>query len=617
MTIARLSPRLVILLAAACCLTVAGACNRRDRRARSRRVVLPPADTSWVPQAVTAVKGVPADSLRAAIAARLAADKPRLLDAPAWKRASNLYARFTNSPLWLEQRGLRGKRTAALLDAVAAADSDALELSSFPLHDLGVALATVRGASAPTAQQLANADVLLTAVFTALGGDYLAGQIDPRRMTQDWHMDTREKGVDSVLAAVIGSDDIRKGIAGLRPQERDYDSLRVQLQRFRALVKSGGWGTVPKGRALHPGDLEAPERLNALYDRLLRESLLVATAPRPSAPPPDTVTRDSVAMDSIGKDPVATDSVARTRSVAPNGLVYDTTLAGGVARFQATHGIGVDSVLGPETIEALNITAQYRLGQIAANLERYRWLPRTLGSRYILVNVPAFRLEGYDSGEVAIEMKVIVGADYTDRNTPVFSDRMEYVVFRPYWNVTPDIQRKELEPKIAEDPGFMERNDYEYWKDGGVTRIRQTPGPRNSLGLAKFIFPNSFNIYLHDTPDDQLFAKDVRAFSHGCIRLEKPAELAQWVLGWSADSVARAMNEEPNDKRAKLKSELPVFIVYFTAFSGDEGLRFGNDLYSRDKELVDALQAAALPSADALNAATALQQLANQIAGDL
>ena len=571
------------------CITAA-ACNVFERRAeRHRGIVLPPVDESWTPQAVTAVRGISADSIRAVIEGRFTGDRPRPLDASAWKRAKNLYARFGNSPLWLGDEGLRGERTAALLDAVAAADSDALELSSFPLRELGEALATARGASAPTAQQLANADVLLTSIYAALGANYLAGQIDPRKMTQDWHIDTREADVDSVLAAVISSDDLVKGIAELRPQEQDYGALRTQLQRFRGLVKAGGWDSVPKGRALHPGDLDSLARLNALYERLRREELLPPGAARPAPPPlPD--------------------------STMPNGGVYDEELAGAVAYFQATHGIVVDSVLGPETIEALNVPADYRLGQIAANLERYRWLPRTLGSRYILVNVPAFRLEGYENNELAIEMKVIVGADYQDRTTPVFSDRMEYVVFRPYWNVTPDIQEKELEPKIAKEPGFMERNSYEYWKDGGVTRIRQKPGPKNSLGLVKFLFPNSFNIYLHDTPDDELFEKDVRAFSHGCIRLEKPAELAQWVLGWPADSVQRAMSKEPNNKTVKLPVAIPVYIVYFTTFIGDDGLQFGNDLYSRDGELVAAVRGGAMPSDEAVEAARALRQIARQIA---
>ena len=595
------------------CITVlvlvAVACNRHGRRERGRRVALPPLDTTWAPQKVGAVQGVPADSMRAAIAARLGSPRPALLDASAWARAKDLYAHYGNSPLWLDPHGLRGTRTAALLDAVAAADSDALELSSFPLRALGEALGAVRGTTAPTASQLASVDVLLTSVYAALGGDYLSGQIDPRRMTQDWHIDPRERDIDSVLTAVISSQDLVKGIAELRPQEPDYGALRLQLQRFRQLVKAGGWDTVPKGKALHPGDVDSPERLNALYKRLRTEGLLAADAPRPAAPP-----RPPLDSGMPSDSAIRSDSSAYRSAAVPNGLLYDSTLAGGVARFQMTHGIGVDSVLGAETIEALNVPADYRLGQIAANLERYRWLPRTLGSRYIIVNVPAFQLEGYDSNEVAIEMKVIVGADYKDKNTPVFSDSMETVVFRPYWNVTPDIQEKELEPKIAKDPKFMERNDYEYWKDGGVTRIRQKPGPKNSLGLVKFLFPNSFNIYLHDTPDGELFAKDVRAFSHGCIRLEKPVELAQWALGWTADSVERAMNSEPNNKSVRLPAKIPVFIVYFTAFNGEDGLRFGNDLYSRDKELVEAVRASAMPSDEAIDAANALRQIAGQIA---
>jgi murein L,D-transpeptidase YcbB/YkuD len=603
------SPRIRAAHIAVFVLVVAAACSRSGRRERSRRVALPPPDTTWAPQKVVAVQGVPADSIRLGVAARLGSPRPALLDASAWTRAKELYKRYGNSPLWLDPQGLRGTRTAALLDAVAAADSDALALSSFPLRALGEALAAVRGAKTPTASQLANVDVLLTSVYAALGGDYLSGQIDPRKMTQDWHIDPRERDIDSVLTAVIGSQDLGNGIAQLRPQEADYGALRLHLQRFRQLVKAGGWDTVPKGKALHPGDVDSPERLNALYKRLRTEGLLAADAPHPAAPPP-------LPPDSTIPSDSTTRADSTTRKDVPNGLLYDSTLAGGVARFQMTHGIGVDSILGAETIEALNVSAEYRLGQIAANIERYRWLPRTLGSRYIIVNVPAFQLVGYDSNEVAIEMKVIVGADYKDKNTPVFSDSMETVVFRPYWNVTPDIQEKELEPKIAKDPEFMEHNDYEYWKDGGATRIRQKPGPKNSLGLVKFLFPNSFNIYLHDTPDDELFAKDVRAFSHGCIRLEKPAELAQWVLGWTADSVERAMNNEPNNKSVRLPSRIPVFIVYFTAFNGEDGLRFGNDLYSRDNELVEAVRASAMPSEEAINAASALRQIARQIALD-
>jgi len=571
------------------CLTALGACkNHKPSPVRHRGLALPPVDKSWNPQGLTAVRGVPADSIRLAIAARLKKPAPQPMSAYSWKHVGELYALHVSSPLWMSDDGLRGDRTSALLRAVAAADSDALALSSFPLKALGDALDGLRQAKKPTAAQIANADVLLTAVYVALGSDMLTGQVDPRSVSQDWHINPREEDVDSALVAVIRTEDLDVALGQLRPQEQDYDSLRKQLQRYRALVAQGGWKPVPKGKALKPGETDTADRLNALYDRLRVEGYLGESAMRPAAAPADST------------------------NVSP-GFVYDETLAGAVARFQETHSINVDSVLGPETVESLNVPAEYRLGQIAANLERYRWLPRTLGSRYILVNVPAFRFEAYQDDSLALEMKVIVGAEYKDRNTPTFSDMMETVVFRPYWNVTPDIQHKELDAKIAADPGFMERNDYEYWNENGVTRVRQKPGPKNSLGLVKFLFPNDFNIYLHDTPERGLFEKDVRAFSHGCIRLERPAELAQWVLGWDADSVQRAMEEEPNNKAVRVKEKIPVFIVYFTAFLRDGDLYFGNDLYSRDEKLVAAVSGGASPTADAERASEALRALAGQL----
>jgi murein L,D-transpeptidase YcbB/YkuD len=289
--------------------------------------------------------------------------------------------------------------------------------------------------------------------------------------------------------------------------------------------------------------------------------------------------------------------------------VYDAGLAAGVAQFQARHGIVVDSALGSETVNSMNVPAAYRLGQIAANLERHRWLPRSLGTRYILVNVPAFQLTAYDNGKKALEMKVIVGQEYEDKATPVFADSMETVVFRPYWNITPDIQAKETEPKIAADPGYMARNNLEYFTDGGARRIRQKPGAENSLGLVKFLFPNDFNIYLHDTPEKELFDKDVRAFSHGCIRVQQPVQLASWVLGWDESRVREAEQGQDNNS-VKLPHKIPVYIDYATAYVKDGQLYFGNDLYHRDDQLVKAMAEGALPSPRAVQALEALKRIA-------
>jgi L,D-transpeptidase YcbB len=259
-------------------------------------------------------------------------------------------------------------------------------------------------------------------------------------------------------------------------------------------------------------------------------------------------------------------------------------------------------------VDALNVPATYRLGQIAANLERYRWLPRSLGGRYIFVNVPAFRLQAFEGGEPRLEMKVIVGEEYEGKSTPVFSDSMETVVFRPYWNVTPTIQAKEMEPKIAADPGFMAANDYEYFNDNGRTGIRQRPGDKNALGLVKFLFPNSYNIYLHDTPDHTLFDRDIRAFSHGCIRVEKPAELAQWVLGWDGGRVESAMHGADNHS-VRIERKIPVYITYFTTYTRNGTVYFANDLYARDQEMVRVVGPGAYPSAEAVRQIAELQKL--------
>jgi murein L,D-transpeptidase YcbB/YkuD len=382
-------------------------------------------------------------------------------------------------------------------------------------------------------------------------------------MSQSWYISTREEGIDSALARTLRESPVDQSIRLIRPQDPTYDSLRIQLMRYRELAAKGDWPTVPKGPALKPGQTDSRARLTALIGRLRAESYL-----------PDDYSAE------------ATDSASAK-------MKYDSTLAGAVARFQSHHDIGVDSMLGPETVDALNRPVTYRLGQIAANLERFRWLPRSLGDRYILVNVPAFELTAYDSGKAALQMKVIVGQDYEGKSTPVFSDSMEFVVFRPYWIVTDSIAAKEIYPKAAADPDYLDRNNYEIVTIDHRKRVRQKPGEKNSLGLVKFMFPNDFNIYLHDTPQDALFNKDVRAFSHGCIRLQHPDSLAQFVLGWPMDSVHREMEQGRDDHRVNLKRKIPVYIVYFTTYMRDGELYFGNDLYGRDDKLVQSIASAA------------------------
>ena len=240
-------------------------------------------------------------------------------------------------------------------------------------------------------------------------------------------------------------------------------------------------------------------------------------------------------------------------------------------------------------------------GVLKMNLERWRWLPRSLGERYILINVPAYQMQVMEGEKPVVAMRVIVGAP--DTPTPLFSDEMTYVVFSPYWNIPESILRQETLPHLAKDPDYLRRNNLEVvgtsgktvdpsdidWSDESVThavRLRQAPGPENALGLVKFIFPNHFNVYLHDTPGDRLFARERRALSHGCIRVEKPVTLAEYVLQgkpeWDEPHITTAMNAE-HEQTVKLDRKLPVHIGYWTAWVEPDGnVSFTDDPYGID-----------------------------------
>ena len=503
---------------------------------------------NWVPERQEKYMGVPAADIQAALAQRLAAKPVAPVTEDQWKHVRKLYSTFSQQLLWLGDKGVHEPRVAALLDRIAAADSDAIDLNTYPLAELSRALTSL--GDKPTAQQIAEADAMLSAAFVTYGENMFTGQFSPQGLGQAWHINSQDEKVDSALSLSIREDDFTAALVRMRPQDPAYDSLRTEFGRYRAAVARGGWPVIPKGTALSRGDRGSSARMAALRARLRAEGYL------------------------------ADDSSASN--------VFNRRMAGAIADYQRHHAIGVDSALGPETVASLNVPADYRAAQVAANLERYRWMPRTLGTRYILVNVPQFYLHAYDSGQQTLDMKVIVGKEYEDKATPVFSDSMEYVVFRPYWLVTPTIAAKEIFPK---GPEYLAENDMEVYNDHGREAVRQRPGPKNALGFVKFLFPNDYNIYLHDTPNHELFRKEVRAFSHGCIRVENATKLAEWVLGWDAARVDAAMHGQ-NNRQIELPSKIPVYIVYFTAYFEDAHVNFSNDLYDRDSKLVQRVHAA-------------------------
>ena len=561
-------------------LAVTIACKGKDSAATAESA------QTWSPAKLTSVQGVPATEIEAAMQRMLGAERPVKIDDEQWGHTERLYKLYGNNPLWLTSDGLHKARTKALTDALLAANADGMRMGDYPIGPLAAAIAAVKQAAKPTAEQLAAADVILTASFVALGEDLLTGQIDPRTVSQSWHVDPEEENVDSALVRNLRFEALDKALATMRPTDADYLGLSRELQRFRGIVAKGGWQRIPETKLVKPGETANPAVLAAVRNRLTIEGIVPASGPATSSMLPRL----------------------QGQSASASSGVYDASLAGAVALYQARHAINVDSALGKETLESMNVPANIRLGEIAANMERFRWLPRSFGSRYVFVNVPAFRLEAFDAGKKTLEMKVIVGQEYEDRATPVFADSMETVVFRPYWNVTPNIAAKEIFPKGS---AYWESQNMETYREGGALRIRQRPGPKNALGFVKFLFPNDYNIYLHDTPNRELFKEDVRAFSHGCIRVEKPAELAQWALGWDAAKVEEWMGNSPDNRTVKVPKKIPVYIAYFTAYINNNQLYFGNDLYSRDDKLVAQVMPGAMPSKEIVDAVQALRRIAD------
>ena len=517
------------------------------------------------------------DALRGVIADRLQGSRPDDVGAADWSRAAKLYDDRGHAPLWVQDGALRDRAT-ILVDALASAHEHGLQRTDYAPDALAAAL---RAAAGGDAAALAEADVLLTAAFSAYAGDMLSGRVEPRRVEPSWHIDANLVDVDSAMRRTLRAERFADALARLAPQEDGYAALVEALADYRRIAASGGWPHLPDGPTLRPGDSTAA--VPALRERLRLEG--------------------HVPADVAG------------------GARYDAPLVDAVERFQRRHGLAVDGLVGPRTRAALNVPAAERAVQVAANMERYRWLPPQLHDRAIVVNIPAFRLYAYEDGREALSMRVVVGRELADRQTPVFADSMSYVQFGPYWNVPRGIAVEEILPKARRDRGWLARNDYEIvrgWGDDAPAvdpwslsdaallsdryRVRQRPGARNALGRVKFMFPNDFAVYLHDTPAQGLFDERQRAYSHGCVRVADPAALARWVLArreaWDAPRIARTLGDGER-VRVNLERKIPVYLIYLTAFAQDGEVAFREDLYDRDAPLRRALGDVAEPDGTA------------------
>ena len=428
-----------------------------------------------------------------------------------------------------------------------------------------------------------EADIALTGTYMKWANDYYRGVANPHdKKDTSWMVKPNKIKLNKALATFLGERKSRYNYYEFAPLHPEYDQLKQALATYRTQERTGGWPTLPANTVLKPGQYSPA--VASLRKRLL-DSAGGETASAPAATP--------------AKPGQPVDVAA---------LTYDSALEAAVKQFQQDAGLKPTGIVSGETLKQLNVPIGARIDQLILNMERWRWLPKKFEPNYLLVNIPEYTLHVMEDSKEAFNMRVIVGKVLHE--TPVFSDKMEYVVLSPYWNVPFSIIENELRAKLTANPNYLDHLDMEVVKGSGrkaiavdpgridwanVTQetfkytLRRRPGPKNDLGDVKFIFPNSNDIYLHDTPHDELFSQSSRSFSHGCVRLSEPIKLANYLLRdrpeWDKQTVLDSIATR-REKYITLKEKLPVYLVYFTAWADASGHpHFRDDIYGLDKKL--------------------------------
>jgi L,D-transpeptidase YcbB len=475
-------------------------------------------------------------------------------------------------PVWSENRRLT--QVDALIRAVDDAYGDGLSPDYYHLSLIkSLADKTGKGSN-PDSLQLSDLDILLTDAFLTLGCHLSGGCVNPVTIETKWFAKSLKVDVSSVLEQALRKKQIWEVLTGLRPQKDIYNRLRLALARYREDLSKAEWPRVSAGPKIKKGSTSG--RVAELRKRLEASGDLTADG---------TTVRD----------------------------LFDDNLEQAVILFQKHHGLDPDGAVGRETINALNVSLKQRVRQMELNLERLRWILGGLEERFIVVNIANFQLDVIENDKSVLSMKVVVGKPYL--KTPVFTARMTYIVINPVWNIPDSIARKEILKKINEDPKYLsgqnikvfrgwdpqeqpiDPEDIDWSKVSEKSlpyRFRQEPGPLNPLGNLKFILPNEFDVYLHDTPSKGLFSRSTRTFSHGCIRIEKPLELAEYLFrddpGWSQKELSAAI-EKRNERIVTIPHPVIVHFLYLTAWVDENGtVQFRNDIYERDAGLDEALR---------------------------
>ncbi len=502
--------------------------------------------------------------------------------------AIDLLAREPRLPLPIQQRRdilrayyeekggdllwLRDDRPEQLVAALDGAAADGLRPTDYPTGQL---ITLLQETDFKDIRGLALIELFFSAAFLEYTADLSVGRFLPSKVDPNFFLKTRTLDQAAALQAVSEAESLDDFFEAWQPSSSYYASLRGALAQYREFEAEGGWAPVPLGPALKPG-MTDPRVAD------IRERLAVTDAADPDGPD--------------GQE------------------TYDPELVAAVKRFQARHGLDVDGVVGPAALVAMNVPVETRIQEIELAMERWRWMPRDLGQQYVMVNIAGFDLRRVKDGETEQRMSVVVGKPYS--RTPVFSDQIRYIELNPYWTVPAGIAVKEELGKLRSNPAGLSAQGFEAirgkevldlrsinWANYGPGnfpfQLRQQPGPKNALGRVKFMFPNEHNVYLHDTPSRSLFARSERAFSHGCIRVSQPLDLAEQLLvaggvsGWGMDRINKTVATEKNTV-VKLAKPLPIHLTYLTAWVDETGVNFRKDIYKQDAKLLAALDGKAL-----------------------
>jgi len=493
---------------------------------------------------------------------------------------------------WVSDKGLRSDGK-SFLETLEQASNEGLESEDYGVNDIRALEKKIfedkvfKGDA--RLAQMVELDFRMTSNYLMYASHLLSGRINPQKLNAEWKFTPRKKDLVAHLEEALRGNDVGASLNSLLPENREYTQLREKLAQYRKVAEAGDWPQVPTQLKLKKG--ASGQDVALLKRRLMLSGDL-----------------ESASLKSPLQAGMATDNPS------PATDIFDEQVEAALKSFQERHGQNPTGQLDAGTVAALNISAAHRVKQIALNMERIRWQPDTLtDERYIVVNVPEFKLRLMENAGQAMDMRVIVGKEFN--STPIFSDTIEYLVFSPNWTVPNSIIENEIMPKLVNDAGHLDKlglEVYSSWNDKDTIpmnarevnwasidparfpyRIVQKPGPKNPLGLVKFDMPNKMSIYLHDTPSDHLFAKEQRGMSHGCVRVEKPLDLAKYLLQDNAPITDEELNEwmhQPKPKRVKLAKKVPVRLTYLTAWVDEQGrANFREDIYEHDKVQMSAI----------------------------